>query len=190
MTDLRHQEDQALLQHLLNNSLNEIFIKSNSVPLNFSTSEKVAVLLNVLDFQNEEIRRREGEEQKMFDWCTNLLLISFGAIVALSDRSTPIPYAIYVKSIASVLILTPTVAFSYRIFKQRRDFKSNTDIIEKIQNILHFFDEHYYHKDSLYPKRWAGRLTAKILKRRTPIYYSTILLLMAAGVIASIWLLL
>lgn len=162
----------------------------SELPVSFSSSDKLEILLNVLNLHYEELNRKLEKEQKIFEWCTNLLLITLGAVIALSDRSTPLPHTIYIKFITTVFVLIPVVIFIYQIHDQVSGMEKNGEIIERIQGIIHVFDEGYYTVEALYPKKWSGKLPRRIRGRRTPIYYSFILSLMVIGVITTIWLVL
>jgi hypothetical protein len=90
-----------------------------------SDSDKLNVLLQLLEHQIEEIKRREGREQQLFEWATSLLLAAFAAVIALSDRSTSLPYSFYVKLLATLLIAVPTAIIAYRILGYTRRSASN-----------------------------------------------------------------
>jgi len=159
--------------------------------VNLTDADKIAVLLNRLDFHTNEIQRREERETKLFEWSTTVLLAVFAVIVALSDRSAPLAYPILIKSIATLLIAFPTGVFAYRILSEKSSMKRQAEIVEKIEHELHLFDEGQYVADaSLYPHRWKGNLAANMLKRKTPTYYVLILIIMTLCVIASLWLIL
>lgn len=72
--------------------------------MDISDSDKVTVLLQLLDTQLSAARYKEQREQNLFEWGTNLLLISFGSVVALSQRQSPLPNAVLIKFLASILI--------------------------------------------------------------------------------------
>lgn len=77
----------------------------------FSDSDKTAILLNLLDRQIDEIQKREQAEQKLFEWATSLLLAAFAGVVALSQKSTPIPQAVLVKLLATAMISVPIYTY-------------------------------------------------------------------------------
>jgi|CXWL01.1.fsa_nt_gi hypothetical protein len=158
--------------------------------MSLSDSDKTTILLNLLDRQTSQIERREQKEQQWFEWQTGLLLATFGAIVALAQRSSPLPYLVIIKSLATVLVGIPTLLVIYRIVRQKSRSVKNAETIERIQQLLHLFDEGVYGSQSPYPKEWAGNLAKGRLKRTTPNYYALILLLMMACVITTIWLVL
>ena len=47
--------------------------------MQLSDSDKLSVLLQLLEHQISEIKRREGREQQLFEWATSLLLAAFAA---------------------------------------------------------------------------------------------------------------
>ena len=152
--------------------------------------DKTAVILRSLEHQFREIQRREEREQKLFEWSSGLLLAAFAAIVALSGRTSALPHALFVKTLASILIGVPTIIFSGRLLRYSKLTVDNAEAIERIEEILGVFEEGVYGEQALYPPRWRGQLARKRSERKTPHLYSVILLLMAACVIATIWLLL
>jgi len=158
--------------------------------MDFSMSDKTTILIHLLDYQAREIQRREAREQQLFEWTVGLLLAAFGAIVALSDRDSPLLYPISVKMLASVLIGFPTVIFATRIRRYSQRSVGNAEAIDRIERVLHLFDEGYYGADTPYPKEWAGTFSNKRKERNTQNYYSAIMLLMAVCVIATVWLIL
>ena len=159
--------------------------------MDMSNSDKVAVLLNLLNYQTNEMHRQEEIAQKWFEWSTSLLLAAFGVIIALSGRSSPLPYPIFVKSIATILVIVPTVLFIIRILSRPIVAATNAQTMIRIEKLLHLFESEYYGSQSPYPKAWAGNfLPDVILKRRTPISYTLVLGLMVVCVITTIWLVL
>ena len=126
----------------------------------------------------------------MFDWCTNLLLLSFAAIVAISGQVNNTPFALYVKIITTILILVPVSIFVLQIISYKSLIRRNTQMIEKIEDIFRVYENDYYTKGSLYPRHWQGKLTIAILRRKAPLYYSGILVIMTICVLFAVWLLL
>ena len=157
--------------------------------MDFSNGDKVSVLLNQLNQQLDVIERKRQREQKWFDWVSGMLLASFGAVVALSDRNNPLPHPLAIKALASTMILVPAFIAVYRIDKEKGKAVRNAETAERIQQLLHLYDDNFYGKETPYPKAWMGEFAAGRRRRTTPIYYSLILFLMAACVVASIWLL-
>ena len=159
--------------------------------MELSSSDKITVLLNLLDRQTDDMQRKGEKAQKWFEWAASLLLASFGVIVALSGRSSPLPYPILVKLLATILIVVPIILVIFRILAQARGAASNAKAVERIEQLLQLFDDGVYGSRSPYPQTWAGDYLAKlILKRRTPIAHILILGLMTACVVATIWLIL
>lgn len=66
----------------------------------------------------------------------------------------------------------------------------NAEAVERIQDLLHVFEDGCYGTHSPYPKEWAGTSAKGQLKRQSPIQKSVILFLMAACVVATVWLIL
>lgn len=155
--------------------------------MEFSESDKVTVLLNLQDMQVKEMHRREESEQKLFEWSSSLLLAAFAAIVALSQRSTALPQAVFVKIIASVMVGVPVYLAVIKIKGRSLASVGNAEAVERIQSLLHLFDDAYYGTHSPYPQEWAGKLAKGRLKRTSPIHKSVIIGLMAVCVIATIW---
>ncbi len=158
--------------------------------MDFSTSDKTTILIHLFDYQAREIQRREAREQQMFEWTVGLLLAAFGAIVALSDRDAPLLYPVPVKMLATVLIGVPTIIFAVRIRRYTERSVENAEAIDRIERVLHLFEEGYYGVDTPYPEEWAGGLSNRRKKRNTQNYYSAIMLLLAVCVIATVWLIL
>lgn len=158
--------------------------------MGLSDSDKITVLLNLLNCQIDEIRRREQTEQKLFEWATSLLLASFGVIVALSQKAALIQHAIIVKFIATILVSVPIGLITFRILGRSKASMGNAEAVERIQDLLHLFEDGYYGSHSPYPKVWSGTLAAGRLKRKSPIYNSVILALMAGCLVTTIWLIL
>jgi len=160
-------------------------------PMEDLNSEKISVLLKLLDNQISELQHKDEQGQKWFEWTTSLLLAAFGAIVALSNRSMPIPQPIVVKSLATVLVSLPTLLFISRILSRSRGAATNAKTIVRIQKLLFVFDEKYYGTHSPYPEAWSSDyLETLVLKRRTPFTYVWVLMLMASCVITAIWVIL
>jgi hypothetical protein len=158
--------------------------------MDVSGSDKLTVLLHALSHQMSEIQRREGREQQLFEWSTGLLVASFGAVIALSDRASPLPYAFLVKLLATLLIAVPTGIFAVRILGYSKRSADNAEAIERIEDLLKLFDDGYYGSRSPYPPAWQGKLASGRRRRKTPFYYTFILILMATCVITTIWLIL
>ncbi len=159
--------------------------------MELSNEGKIAVLLNRLDFHTKEIHRREETETKLFEWSTALLLAVFAVIIALSDRSNPLPYSFIVKSIAILFVIIPTGVFIYRIISGRTRTPIQAEVIEQIEDQLHLFNDGYYIDEaSLYPQSWKGNLAKSMMRRKTPVYYGLIMAFMTIGVVATIWLIL
>jgi hypothetical protein len=155
-----------------------------------SESDKVNVLLQLLTHQLEEIKRREGREQQLFEWATGLLLAAFAAVIALSDRSTPLPYSPSIKLLATLLIAVPTAIIAYRILGYTKRSAGNAEAVERIESLLHLYEKGYYGTTTPYPPDWEKKLAKVRLGRRTPLLYSLILSLMATCVVITIWLIL
>jgi len=158
--------------------------------MNLSDSDKLTVLLKLRDDQIGEINRRRGLEQKWFEWSSSLLLAAFGAVIALSNRSNPLPHSVVVKFLATVLILVPTLLSSYRIIREKRKSVGNAESIEHIQELLQIYEENVYGAASPYPKEWISRYARGMKKRQTLIFYSSILIVMGSCVAIAIWLIL
>ena len=159
--------------------------------MELSDNDKLTLLLNRLDFHTTEIQRREEKETKLFEWSTTLLLTVFAVIIALSDRSSPLQYQVLIKVIASLLIITPTIIFISRILGERKSMHWQAQVIERIESKFHLFEESYYVEGvALYPTKWKGNLAESMLKRKTPIYYALVLILLAVGVTTTLWLIL
>ncbi len=158
--------------------------------MGLSDESKVTVLLNLLDRQVDEIQRREETEQKLFEWSTSLLLASFAGVVALSQKTTVLPQAVYVKLIATVMVGIPVFLAISRIVTRSSASVPNAEALERIQSLLHLFEDGYYGSHSPYPQSWAGGLASSRLKRKSPLQKSMILALMSICVIATIWLIL
>jgi len=155
-----------------------------------SNSDKTSVLLYALDFNLKEINHKEDEQQKLFEWSTGLLLASFAAIVALAGKTGPLAYPIHIKSLATGLIVIPTVLLVYRIITRTKDAIGNAMTAETVENLLHLFDEGYYGTHAPFPKEWRNSLAKYVRKDKLPAYYAMIIMLMTACVVTAIWLLL
>ncbi len=77
-----------------------------------------------------------------------------------------------------------------RIMSRSKASMGNAEAVERIQDLLHVFEDNCYGTYSPYPKQWADTLAQGRLKRQSPIQKSAILSLMAACVIATVWLIL
>jgi hypothetical protein len=179
-----------LLQNLLDPLPNHCVAPNKQEIIGLSTSDKTAFLLSALDFHIHEIQRREEKEQRIFDWCTNLLLITFGAIVALAGQAQSLAFPVFTKIVATIFIGFPTAIFVYRIMIQRTRTRRNAEIVQRIEEIFHVYEDEYYSREALYPKKWSGNLSKVVSRRKTPIYYSIIIVFLAICVIVTIWLLL
>ena len=155
-----------------------------------SASDKTEILLKVLDDQIRSIERGEEREQQLFQWSTSLLLAAFGVVVALSDRSQALPFPIVVKSLATVLIVVPVFLSIIWIFRRSRRSVKNAEAIERIEKSLRLFEDGYYGVDSPYPRAWEGRLAESRLRRKTPVYYALVMVIMTTCVVTVIWLIL
>jgi len=150
-----------------------------------SNSAKVTILLNILGSQIGEIQRREEREQQIFLWATSLLLAVFGAILALSDKTNQLAYPTAMKLLITAMVTIPISLFIRWLFRFRTDDIKNTEIIERIEKLLHLFESGHYGEHSPLPEHWLGRSRRL---RRTPLYYAATMLLMTACVIVAIWL--
>lgn len=155
-----------------------------------TSADKTAVLLQLLQHQLSEIERRESREQKLFEWSTGLLAAAFGVVVALYEEGEPLSHAMVIRVLATILVAVPTLVLVVRIGRYQRMSIESAEVVERIEKSLLIFDKEVYGEDSPYPEEWEGTFAAKRAKRRTPIYYQGISILMAACVITAIWLLL
>lgn len=161
--------------------------------MNVSEDQKIAVLLNRLDFHTGEIQRRQDVELRLFEWSTGLLAAVFAVVVALSTSKSPLPNIILIKSLATLLIAAPTGMFIYRILSDRNSQRRQAEIAQTIENELHLFDKSYYVEGrSLYPEKWnsTNSLPQGMMKRRTPVYYAVIMGIMLFCVVSTVWLVL
>lgn len=158
--------------------------------MEFTVGDKTSILLQLLDHQLKEIERREGREQKMFEWLTALLLAAFAAIVALSDRDHPLLNSNIVKAIATTLVAAPCLILLYRFKRYSELSVENAKAVERIEQCLGVFKDDVYGGLSPYPPEWEGVFAANRKRRNTPYYYLAVLVVMAACVITTIWLIL
>lgn len=158
--------------------------------MDLSSTDKVTVLLHALTHQLNEIQRREGREQQLFEWSTGFLVAAFGALVALSDRATPLPYALPIKILATLLIAVPSSILAVRILGYSKRSVQNAETVERIEVLLRMFEAGYYGSESPYPPSWQGAFASGRRRRRTAFYYTGILLLMVFCVVMTVWLLL
>lgn len=158
--------------------------------MEFSTSDKTGILLKAFEFNVDEINRKQGEQQKLFEWSTGLLLAAFAAVVALSSISIPSPYSIPVKILATTLIAVPSSIFIYRIPTRRKDIVTNAIAIESIEESLRLYEDGYYGINSPFPKEWKGSFPEIIRRDKTPVYFAFIISIMTLCVVTAIWLLL
>jgi hypothetical protein len=156
----------------------------------YSTDTKVTILLNALDFQLNEIQRRQEKEQQIFQWATSLLLAVFGSIIALRSNTAALPSPFVVKTLASVMIVLPILFSVQWIFRLSSQATNNAGAVERLQNLLHLFDPDYYGPQSPYPQTWEGRLKLNLRERKTPIYYAAVMIIMTICVVLSVWLIL
>jgi hypothetical protein len=152
---------------------------------------RVDVLLSLLDSQFSEIRRGEEREQLVFQWTTNLLLVSFGALVALSDRAVALPYPFLVKLLASIMIAIPAMfSVAWMIWRVKRS-SIHAGAIDRIRKLLHLFEDGYYGGTrSVYPYDWEDAFAKYIVRRWETKYYVAVVVLMAVCVVVTLWLLL
>lgn len=179
-----------LLANLLDEKVKNTEENTTNLPLGLSSSDKVAFLLYTLNYHAQQIQLRDDKETKIFDWCTNLLLLSFAAIVAISGQITPTRFTIYIKVITTILILAPISVFAFELLNYKSLIRRNTQMIEKVEDIFRVYENDQYTNGSLYPRHWQGKLTRAILRRKAPIYYSIILIIMTICVLLAVWLLL
>ncbi|HMQ52078.1 MAG TPA: hypothetical protein PKE64_02050 [Anaerolineae bacterium] len=154
------------------------------------TADKITVLLNLLDFQLKEIQRRQDREQQIFQWSTSLLLGVFGAIIALAGNVSAAPTAMTIKILASLMILFPVLFSVFWIFRLSQQATHNAGVVDSIQQLLHLFETGYYGPESPYPPAWQGKLKGNLQQRKTPIYYSVVMVTMVLCVVVTIWLVL
>lgn len=158
--------------------------------MEFSSSDKTEILLKAFDFNVDEINRKQGEQQKLFERSTSLLLASFAALLALSGVAIPAAYSIPVKVLATTLIAVPPSVFIYRIPSRRKDIVHNAIAVESVEEAVRLFEDGYYGIQSPFPKEWKGAFPEIIRRDRTPIYFAFIMGIMTICVEATIWLLL
>jgi hypothetical protein len=156
----------------------------------YSTDTKVTILLNALDFQLNEIQRRQDREQQIFQWATSLLLAVFGSIIALRSNTAALPSPFVVKTLASVMIVLPILFSVQWIFRLSSQATNNAGAVERLQNLLHLFDPEYYGSQSPYPQVWEGRLKLNLRERKTPVYYAAVMIIMTICVVLTLWLIL
>ena len=109
--------------------------------MEFSVSDKTEILLHSLDSQIKIIEQGEEREQQLFQWSTSLLLASFGAVVALSDRPSTLPFAGTVKLLATALIAVPVGLSITWIFRRSSRSVKNAEVVERIEKRLHLFED-------------------------------------------------
>jgi hypothetical protein len=156
----------------------------------FSTSDKVDILLYALDAQMKSLQQSEDREQQFFQWSTNLLLAAFGALIALSGGTRTLSFPILVKLLATILIVVPASLSIVWIFRRSKRSVNMAEAIERIQKLLHLYEEGYYGPHAPYPSAWEGSLVKGRLQRKTPLYYAAVIVLMAVCVVVAIWLIL
>lgn len=158
--------------------------------MDVSGDQKVAVMLNRLDFHLREIERRQDVEIRLFEWSTGLLIAVFAVVIALSAPTSRLPNPLLTKSLATLLIAAPTCVFIYRILSDRKSQRRQAEIVQVIQTELHLFEKDYYAEGrALYPEIWnsVNTLPQAMMKRRTPIYYVAIMGSMLFCVAATVW---
>lgn len=154
---------------------------------NYLTDTKVSILLNTLDFQLKEIQRRQDREQQIFQWSTSLLLGILGVIIALSDRALSLQFLAMIKLLATIMVVMP-IGFSILwILRLSRQAVGNAEVVERVEGLLHLFKNDYYGIQSPYPETWEGKLKHNLKQRRTPLYYSIVLVIMTSCVVIAIW---
>jgi len=139
--------------------------------MDISNSDKVTVLLHLLDQQIKAIDDRVMIESRWFEWSTNLLLAAFAAIVAISVISKPLPNLPIIKIIASILVMIPAILSTLRIRNTKKGMMINASVLEGIEELLHLFENGVYGEQSPFPPDWKGTLASGFPKRRTPTYF-------------------
>lgn len=155
-----------------------------------SDIDQTSVLLRLLEYQFGQIEVKEQREQKWFEWTTSLLLATFGAVVALSQRSSPLPFSIIIKSIASILIAAPSIIAAQRMLREKSKSILNAETITRIGQLLHLYEGEVYGHRSPLPESWESSFAVARRNRKTPNQFAFIVLIMAICVIATIWLIL
>ncbi len=155
---------------------------------NILNKDKVNILLNLLESQFSELRRSEEREQVVFQWTTSLLLVSFGALIALSDRSIPLQHPLAIKLLASIMLTFPaTFSVVWMIWRVKRSSR-NADAVDRIRESLHLYEDGYYGGLlSVYPHYWKNAFAKYIVKRLETKYYIAIVILMTICVVGSLW---
>jgi len=156
--------------------------------MEISDSDKVTVLLHLFDQQTRSIDDRVTIEKRWFEWSTNLLLAAFAAIVALSGINKPLPNSQSIKVIASLLVMIPAILSILRIHNTNKGMMINAFALERIEELLHLFESGVYGEQSPFPTDWKGTLASGFPKRKTPVYYSAIIIAMTLCVVFTIWL--
>jgi len=152
-----------------------------------SVETKLSVLMKLLEIQIDGLERKATIERNLFQWTTSLLLAVFGVVVALADKTAALPHALPIKILSTIVVSAPALLSVVWIFRRSRGSVSNTAAIEQIQDLLGVFDDKRYGAHSPYPRRWEGTLASSHAKRKTPYYYTAVIMIMAACVILAIW---
>jgi hypothetical protein len=155
-----------------------------------SEENQTTILLHLYERQNNEIERREGREQHLFEWTAGLLVAALGGVIALAEHVEHLPHRNLIKLLTSVMLAVPTLIFVERGRRYSRGTVENAKALDRIEELLHLFDPDYFGARTPYPSDWKGGRVATRLRRRTPLYYLFILLVMAACVITTAWLIL
>ena len=159
--------------------------------MKLNDEHKLAVLLNRLDFHAHELQRSEEKETQLFEWSTALLLAVFAATLVLADPTKQQPNPQLTKLAAIFLVTVPTAIFVWRVLGERKTMVRQAEVIQRIEERLHLFDENYFFSGpSLYPDRWRGNFARSRRERKTPLYYSAVMIFMLIVVITTIWIVL
>lgn len=149
--------------------------------------DKSAVLLAIWQEHNSGLRTTVDRENRYFRWATTLLIIVMGFLVIIgSVKLDRMPSTLF-RILMTVSLVLPVLVTIVLIFRRSRQAVRNTQVIERIEPLLHLFDQGVYGEQSPLPEQWKGHFSEIFQRRKTPLYYGFTLLILCACTVVGVW---
>jgi cytochrome bd-type quinol oxidase subunit 2 len=119
---------------------------------------KIDILKFILQHQQGEKDRRREREYRIFTWSSSLLFVLIGALLITKQNEIILwePYGSpgnYIASIAVILLVIYSIAWQIKHNKSRAQ---NSEVISRIEEFLHCFDEGYFRRGGRHFSRQNG----------------------------------
>ena len=158
--------------------------------------EKIQALLKLWEVHDAGLTRTVDREDLLFRWSTSVLLAGMAVIVVLTATCAPSAgvngslLGVPAKVLVTVSVVAPMLATLIWTFRRSRQSVRHAVILERVEGLLHLFDDGYYGDQSALPKDWENTYSASFRRRKTPLHHGFVLGTMTASLIAAVWIVL